>query len=199
MINYLIYKYKFFWILSILLLGNASYAAEWVLLPERSAISYLSTKLPVQGASLIFESNLFRDFSGTIDDSDFKLMIDLKSLDTRIPIRDERIAEHVFLTSQYPEAVVTASLEDLDQLELLLAKRVSAQLAMRGKTNSVTAELILNRGDKDTLIIQTSTPVLVDARAYGMLEGFGELEKLAGLSYIPTTIPVSLYLVFMKS
>ena len=198
MINYLIYRYKFFWILSILFLANACYAAEWVLLPERSAISYLSTKLPAEGASLIFEPNLFRKFSGTIDGSDFKLVIDLKSLDTKIPIRDERIAEHVFLTKQYPEAVVTASLADLDQIDLLLAKRVTAQLAMRAKVNSVTAELILTRADKDTLIIQTRTPVLVDARAYGMLEGFGELEKIAGLSYIPTTIPVSLYLVFIK-
>jgi hypothetical protein len=40
--------------------------------------------------------------------------------------------------------------------------------------------------------------VLVDAAEYGLDGGILELTKLAGLMYIPTTVPVSFSLVFEK-
>lgn len=191
-------KRKFLLILLISLIGSLANATEWNLVLERSTISYLSTKLPVEDGSLIFEPNLFRKFSGVIDGSEVNLTIELNSLDTKIPIRDERIAEHVFLSKQFPQALITASVVDLDKMDKSIAKRVAAQLTLRGKTHSVNADLIIDRMDESTLAVQTSTPILIDTKAYGMLEGFGKLEEIAGLFYIPTTIPVSLHLVFAK-
>ncbi|MBC6414618.1 MAG: YceI family protein [Chromatiales bacterium] len=172
-----------------------AYAADWQLDSERSAITYLSSKQATIDTSMIFESNLFHKFSASIKDSQLELTIDLSSLDTKVAIRDERVAEHVFLTQQYPYAVVTATIDDIEQITYQRLQ-TTAMLAMRGQSHSVQAELIIERINPDTLRIQTVTPVLVDANAYGMLEGFAKLKALVGLMQIPTVIPVSLHLVF---
>ena len=180
---------------SITLLCLPAYASNWQLNQERSAISYLSSKQASPETAMIFESNLFHEFSGNIKNSQIELVIELNSLDTKVPIRDERIAEHVFLSKQYPQATITATIENLEQITYQ-RKQMTALLTMRGQSHNVQAEVIIERSSPDTLHIQTVTPVLVDANAYGMLEGFAKLKELVGLMQIPTTIPVSLYLVF---
>ena len=170
-------------------------AADWQLNRERSSISYLSSKQATVETPLMFESNLFREFSGTIDGTQVELVVELDSLDTKVPIRDERVAEHVFLSKQYPQAIVSATVDDIEQLSYE-SKQISATLTMRGQSRDLQAEVIIERSDPKTLRIQTTTPVLVDANAYGMLDGFATLKQLVGLMQIPTTIPVSLNLVF---
>ena len=172
-----------------------AYAADWQLNKERSAINYLSSKQATAETPLIFENNLFREFSGTIDGSHAELVIELNSLDTKIPIRDERIAEHVFLSKQYPQAIISATIDGIEQLNYA-RQQIEATLGLRGKTQDLQAEVIIERINPQTLQIQTVTPILIDADAYGMLEGFAKLKELAGLMQIPTTIPVSLHLVF---
>ena len=170
-------------------------AADWQLNSERSAISYLSSKQATVETPLMFESNLFREFSGTINGTQVELVVELDSLDTKVPIRNERVAEHVFLSKQYPQATVSATVDDIGQLSYA-RKQISATLTMRGQSRDLQAEVIIERSDPQTLRIQTTTPVLVDANAYGMLDGFSTLKQLVGLMQIPTTIPVSLHLVF---
>ena len=170
-------------------------AADWQLNSERSAISYLSSKQATVETPLMFESNLFREFSGTINGTQVELVVELDSLDTKVPIRNERVAEHVFLSKQYPQATVSATVDDIEQLSYA-RKQISATLTMRGQSRDLQAEVIIERSDPQTLRIQTTTPVLVDANAYGMLDGFATLKQLVGLMQIPTTIPVSLNLVF---
>ena len=182
-------------IYSLVLFCLPAYAADWQLNPERSAISYLSSKQATAETPLMFESNLFHEFSGTIDGAQVELVVELDSLDTKVPIRDERVAEHVFLSKQYPQATVSATVDDIEQLSYA-RKQISATLTMRGQSRDLQAEVIIERSDPKTLRIQTTTPVLVDANAYGMLDGFAILKQLVGLMQIPTTIPVSLHLVF---
>ena len=178
-----------------LLFCLSAYAADWQLKQERSAISYLSSKQATAETPLIFESNLFHKFSGTIKGSQVEILIDLNSLDTKVPIRDERIAEHVFLSKQYPQATVSTTIDDIEKLSYE-RKQVTATLTMRGQSHDLQAEVIIERSNLETLQIQTTTPILVDANTYGMLEGFAKLKELVGLMQIPTTIPVSLHLVF---
>jgi len=171
------------------------FASDWQLNRERSAITYLSSKQATLDTAMLFESNLFGEFSGSIDGSKVQLFIELDSLDTRVPIRDERVAEHVFLSKQYPQAVVAAEIADLAELDYV-RRAVAATLTMRGQTHPLQADVIIERSDPNTLRIQTATPVLVDANAYGMFDGFATLKELVGLMQIPMTIPVSLNLVF---
>ena len=182
-------------IYSLILLCLPAHAADWQLNRERSAISYLSSKQATADTPLMFESNLFREFSGTIDGSQVELVVELDSLDTKVPIRDERVAEHVFLSKQYPQATVSATVDGIEQLSYE-RKQISATLTMRGQSRNLQAEVIIERSDPQTLRMQTTTPVLVNANAYGMLEGFTILKQLVGLMQIPMTIPVSFHLVF---
>ena len=182
-------------IYSLILLCLPAHAADWQLNRELSAISYLSSKQATADTPLMFESNLFREFSGTIDGSQVELVVELDSLDTKVPIRDERVAEHVFLSKQYPQATVSATVDGIEQLSYE-RKQISATLTMRGQSRNLQAEVIIERSDPQTLRMQTTTPVLVNANAYGMLEGFTILKQLVGLMQIPMTIPVSFHLVF---
>ena len=182
-------------IYSLILFCLPAHAADWQLNRERSAISYLSSKQATADTPLMFESNLFREFSGTIDGSQVELVVELDSLDTKVPIRDERVAEHVFLSKQYPQATVSATVDGIEQLSYE-RKQISATLTMRGQSRNLQAEVIIERSDPKTLRMQTTTPVLVNANAYGMLEGFAILKQLVGLMQIPMTIPVSFHLVF---
>ena len=182
-------------IYSLILFCLPAHAADWQLNRERSAISYLSSKQATADTPLMFESNLFREFSGTIDGSQVELVVELDSLDTKVPIRDKRVAEHVFLSKQYPQATVSATVDGIEQLSYE-RKQISATLTMRGQSRNLQAEVIIERSDPKTLRMQTTTPVLVNANAYGMLEGFTILKQLVGLMQIPMTIPVSFHLVF---
>ncbi len=182
-------------IYSLILFCLPADAADWQLNRERSAISYLSSKQATVETPMMFESNLFREFSGTIDGAQVELVVELDSLDTKVPIRDERVAEHVFLTKQYPQATVSATIDGIEQISYE-RKQIAATLTMRGQSHGVQAEVIIERSDPRTLRIQTTTPVLVNANAYGMLDGFATLKQLVGLMQIPMTIPVSLHLVF---
>ena len=187
-----------------LILSCAAAGAGWTLDPERSSVTYLSSKMVAESYAAIFEPNRFHRFSGVIgDDGEARVVIDLGSVDTGVEIRDERIREHVFMVARYPQATLSLSLPRAAQRGMAPGEtalhRLSATLAMRGQSHSLDARVRVTGLDRGALMVETVEPVLLDAKAYGMLEGFQTLKGLVGLFNIPTTIPVSLSAVFVRS
>ena len=94
-----------------LILLCAPAGAGWTLDPERSSVTYLSSKMAAESYAAIFEPNRFRRFSGGIgDDGEARVVIDLGSVDTGVERRDERVKEHVFMVAKHPQATVSLSL-----------------------------------------------------------------------------------------
>ena len=181
-----------------LLVLPASGTAGWSADQDRSSVTYLSTKMTASFQT-VFERNHFKRFSAAIDDAgEATLIIELNSVHTGVLIRDERIREHVFDTGNHPQATVKLPVGDLAKYYPPgYTQMVNAKLAMRGAVQKVEGEVsIVYNGDD--LMVQTTEPVLVNAVDYGMLDGFGKLKELVGLFNIPTTIPVSFKLVFVK-
>ncbi len=173
--------------------------ADWVVARDDSAITYLSTKM-TGGFATVFEHNHFKSFSGSISDTgEVTLDIDLNSVDTGVVIRDERVMEHVFDAGKHPQAQVRLTAKDALEKHYPHGhvQTVEAALTMRGVTRQVKGEVSITRAG-DSLLVQTTAPILVNAADYGMLEGFEILKELVKLFNIPTTIPVSLRLVFVK-
>ncbi len=174
-------------------------AADWTVARDRSEITYLSSKM-TGGFSTIFENNRFTNFSGDIsDDGEVVLNIDVNSVDTGVAIRNERVIEHVFDAAKHPQATVTLSVGDatVKRYPPGYTRTVEASLTMRGVSRRVTGEVSVTQAN-DGLLVQTTSPILVNAVDYGMLDGFETLKDLVKLFNIPTTIPVSFKLVFVR-
>ena len=172
-------------------------AAKWVVVPERSEITYLSSKM-TGNFSTVFENNRFTVFSGSISNAgEVKLEVDLNSVDTRVAIRDERVREHVFDVKNHPRATIGLSVGTVGDKPYPpgYTQKVEASLTMRGVTGRVGGEVSVVRTG-DGLLVQTVSPILVNAADYGMTEGFETLKDLVKLFNVPTTIPVSLKLFF---
>lgn len=178
-------------------------AADWQLDGESSSLQYLSSKLVRDSFAAIFESNTFTKISGEISDNLLVLIVDTASVNTRISIRDTRVAEHVFQTGRYPVATVAAAIDQrlIESMTVgtVYTRDVQAKLTLRDITHNVSGKVTVVRTQADHLLVQTIEPVLVDATQYAMTEGFVTLQKIAKLFNIPTMIPVSFSLRFVRS
>lgn len=173
--------------------------AEWRLVSDRSQISYTTTKIFPGAAKSAAENNRFARLDGRVgDDGTAEVLISLDSVATNIAIRDERMRKLVFETERYPAAEVTSqvpiatlSSPGLHQIDLTL------QLNLHGAEKALTVPVSVV-GSGDWLTVSSVSPVLVQAEDFGLASGVQELTKIAGLMYIPTTVPVSFNLVFQK-
>lgn len=189
--------------LLLMLLPALTAAADvWKLDGEHSSLSYLSSKMLLGSFSTVFEQNHFRKISAEIQDDSTRLLIDTASVETGVPIRDERVMQHVFESTKYPNAVVEVKLGKnfVDGLAVgaVEVREVRADLRIKELSHPVAAKLSITRIDDDRLLLQTVEPILVDAVKYEMRDGFKVLAGLVELFRIPTTIPVSFKLVFVK-
>ena len=95
---------KYLLLLIVCLSTSAHVMAGWVVDPEGSYVGFASVK-----NDLIAENHSFTRITGTVEDSgQATILIALDSVETLIPIRNERLQAILFDTAQYPEATVTA-------------------------------------------------------------------------------------------
>ncbi|MEM9532852.1 MAG: YceI family protein [Pseudomonadota bacterium] len=176
-------------LLPILLLGPVSVglAATWEVDTQRSSLSFVSTKNVD-----IAEAHQFRAVTGTLDaDGKFALVIDLKSVDTKIPIRDDRIAEHVFAGAEQATvsgAVDPAVLGDIGIGESALVD-LKGELSFLGKTTPILARTEVS-ASAGRLQAVTREPVLLNMRVLGAGTGIEKLREIAGLTSISMAVPV---------
>lgn len=164
--------------------------AGWTLDPERSAVTYVSIK-----SKDIPENNSFREMRGQIDDEGqavVTLMLD--SVETLIPIRNERMREMLFDTANYKEAELKARIDPktLESLVVGQVQRIAAEghLSLHGQTQTLTLSMMVGRLDADTLMVATAEPLLVEASKFGLSAGVEKLREIAGLPGISGAVPV---------
>jgi polyisoprenoid-binding protein YceI len=182
------------------LLGLASTAnAAWTLLPGQSHVVYTSTKVMSNLTASKAENNYFKTLSGSLSDQgDAEVDIDLNSVATNVDIRDQRMRNIVFQTDKNPDAVIKAQVPvaqiaepGVHQIDLSLT------LDLKGMTKTYSVPvMVTNTGNR--LVVSSLQPVLLSAADFGLDSGLAELTKLAGLMYIPTTVPVTFNLVFQQ-
>lgn len=176
--------------------------AAWNIDRERSQISYLSSKLVVQSYQSIVENNFFASFSGSVSaDGKLQLVIDADSVKTGVEIRDQRVHLHAFDSKNHPQIILTAALNrNLDAIKVgeIQVHELSGTLMMRGVSNPVSAQVVVVRATDNSLLVQTLSPVVINAADYKMAEAFEQLKGMVGLFNIPQLIPVSVQLVLTK-
>ena len=175
---------------------NLSAQANWYLDGESSRLSFITThnaNVSIIHRFLVLHGKVERNGRA-------QLRIEMDSVNSAVPVRDERMRDVLFDFKHFPEAQVTTHIDlqpinDLAngaQLELHLPVTVS----LRGKQHTYEAQLLATRLDERRFQVVTLEPLMLQAEDFGLQPELETLRKLAGLSAISFSVPVGAVLIF---
>ena len=173
-------------------------AAGWQLDAANSSIGFATVKNEVVG-----EGHRFGQLSGSIDAKGVAhLKVDLGSVDTGIPIRDERMRDLLFEVARFPTAEVstTVPLAEIEPLAVGASMEVPLELTLKlhGAETTLAATMRVRRLDARHVLVTTVKPVVLSAADVGLGEGVERLRAIAGLQSISPAVPVSVVLAFER-
>ncbi|MGF6089562.1 YceI family protein [Pseudomonas sp. 18173] len=184
--------------LAFLLLAGAALSAraDWYLDGESSRLSFVSTK-----NANVSEVQRFLVLHGKVDPEGLaQVEVELESINSGIPLRDERMRKELFQIDRFPDALITTKIDprpinDLApgaQLELRLPLTVD----LHGKQHQYQAQLLATRLDDRRFQVVTLEPLVINAEDFDLAPGLEALRKMAGLSAISLSVPVGAVLIF---
>lgn len=190
-------KTKQLTILAILFVALPSSAA-WTLDNGASQISFVSVKAADAG-----EAHRFTQVSGMVSaDGNASVEIQLASVDTMIPVRDERMREMLFETDLFPTAMLSTKLDSamLGSIPPGDSKDVTADITLNlhGQTVVLTADMQVARLGNHRLMVSSRKPVIVNAASVDLVDGIEALREVANLPSISKAVPVSFVLTFVE-
>ena len=189
------YKRLIFSLISLALIIPSAAQAAWLLNGDASSVGFVSVK---NGA--VVESHQFKNLSGVISDTgEARLTIDLDSVATMIPIRNERMRALLFNTTEFPAAFVSIDLE-MDKYNNLdfgdsLSETLKVDLTISGQTAAVSVPVSITKS-ANKVIVSSIKPVVISAGNWGLMPGIEALRAIAGLTSITPAVPVSFALIF---
>ena len=184
--------------LAFLLLTGAALSAraDWYLDGESSRLSFVSTK-----NANVSEVQRFLVLHGKVDPQGLaQVEVELESINSGIPLRDERMRKELFQIERFPDALISTKIDlrpinDLApgaQLEL----RLPLMVDLHGKQHTYNAELLATRLDDRRFQVVTLEPLVINAEDFDLAPGLETLRKMAGLSAISLSVPVGAVLIF---
>ncbi|RUO40900.1 YceI family protein [Pseudidiomarina aestuarii] len=167
-----------------------AHADTWQIDADSSVLNFVSVK-----NETVAETHRFTELSGAVTDGNLEVSIPVASIDTQIPIRNERMLKHIFASEEYSTITVTSEL-DMSSVDAIpagstLPLTVDLDVFLAGTTGTVEANLQVTRLDADELLVTTTSPVLISANAFKFSEGVEQLRTIAGLKSIDLVIPVT--------
>ena len=170
--------------------------ADWYLDNESSRLSFVTTK-----NTEIAEVQRFLVLHGKVDAKGAaRLEVELDSINSGIPLRDERMRKELFEIKTFPEAQISAqiNLQPINDLasDAQLELRLPLSVTLHGKTQTYSAELLATRLDERRFQVVTLEPVVLHAEDFDLAPGVATLRKAAGLKSISLSVPVGAVLIF---
>ena len=170
--------------------------SDWELDNDDSHLNFVSFK-----AIDFAEKHSFKEISGSIDkNGKANLGINLESLETLIPIRNERMRNLLFETQIFPTAKFYLQV-DLDKyLNLSIGdfrnKEVKGRLLLKNKDIETRVKFKVTRLAKDIFVVSSTEPLILNIENLGLTEGVESLRVVAGLPSISKSVPVSFFIKF---
>jgi hypothetical protein len=170
--------------------------AAWQLDGESSRLTFVTTKV-----TNVAEVNRFRSLRGSVgDDGKVQLQVPLETVDSGIPLRDERLRKQLFEVEKFASAQIGAQLDIAPLLTLAAGAQMELRLpltvTLHGQSQSYSSELLVTRLDDRHFQVVTLAPLLLNAEDFGLAAGIEALRQLAGLKTISLAVPVSAVLIF---
>lgn len=175
-----------------------SAAADWSVNSAQSSLNFVSVKNDV-----VAETHSFKELTGKLTETgEFAVSIPAMSIDTMIPIRNERILEHVLAAKQYAtinakgkvDSKVLTGLKTGDSLVVDQA----LDLTLLTKTQSLMAKVKVTKVSDSQLVVTTVAPIMLDVNKFQLNAGVEKLRELAGLKAISPMVPTTFSLVLVK-
>lgn len=175
--------------------ANSAFAG-WKLDEQASKLNFLSTK-----KAQIIEQHSFKKVAGKVaDNGQVNLQIDLASVETNIPIRNERMQKYLFETDKFANATISAKVDSGVLAALAVGElktlELAAELDLHGNKQKLTVPVTVVKGNQGQLYVNSVGSVVINAADFALVEGINKLQELAGLPSITYAVPVSFNLVF---
>ncbi|HBW83674.1 MAG TPA: YceI family protein [Gammaproteobacteria bacterium] len=181
--------------LSGLSIFSAAASAQWTLNNEASTLSFVTVK-----ADHVAEVHTFDELSGAIqEDGQVLIEIALASVNTLVPIRNERMQSMLFETDLFPRGSITAQINTDQLANMALGSSetmgVDFSLELHNQTQTYNATVLVSR-QENGLMATTLKPIVVNAGSFDLVSGVESLREVAGLPSISRAVPVSFTVVF---
>lgn len=177
---------------------SCSAVADWSVNSAQSSLNFVSVKNEV-----VAETHSFKDLTGKLTETgEFSVAIPALSIDTAIPIRNQRILEHVLAAKQYATIQAKGKVDSklLTSLKTGDSVVVDQELALTllTKTQSLTAKVKVTKVSDKHLVVTTIAPVMLDVNKFELNTGVEKLRELAGLKAISPLVPTTFSLILTK-
>ena len=177
------------------LAASSTYAA-WRVDSAQSTLSFVTAKAGAPGIGGIEEVQAFKQVGGSVgNDGKLQFNVDLASVETNIPLRNDRLKELLFKVADFPQAVFTGAVDvhRFDALRVGASADVelTGQLTIAGQSKPLSANLRVVKLASNALLVGTRTPIVVNLKDYGLQDGVEALRSVMNLSVLASSAPVS--------
>ena len=172
--------------------------AEWSLDASASSFYYVTSK-----NAAVAEVNTIAGLQGGISDQGAAtLVLDLGTVDTAVPIRNERMRDLVFQVADFPSAIVSIQV-DADELTTMptgmpIIGSYNATVSLHGASQELAADLQLVKVSNTTLLVSLARPLIVNAASFGLQDGVEQLRTIAGLTSINPNVIIDFSLLYRQ-
>ena len=172
-------------------------AANWQLDNSQSSLHFVSVKNDV-----VAETHQFKQLSGNWDGNNAVISIAVNSLETNIPIRNERIWQYVLQAEKFAAISVKATLAEAETAKLAIGQSKVITLPLNvtigAETSGLSAMVRLTKLSDTTIAASSETPLMLNTNSYKLTTGVAKLQELAGLKRIDPLLPVSFSVQFTQ-
>ena len=186
-------------ILIVFVLVSPACLADWRLDSNNSHLSFISIK-----NGLVAEAHRFDSLSGGVTrEGRVTVNIDLLSLETNIPIRNDRMKSLLFEVDSYATATAKALVEISEYANLAPSQSVISKIGMsfdlHGVSQSIYPVVKVIRVDQKIWQVMSIEPLVLNAATHNLMEGIEALRAIAGLKEITPVVPITFSLQFSKN
>ena len=171
--------------------------SEWVVDTKNSHVGFASVK-----NKTIAENHRLSGLTGSVgSDGKALVIIDLATVETLVPIRNERIREILFDVANFPSATIKTKL-DMDQINSISSGETEGlriPLSIGLKSIKISKSVMVNvvRSGENIYDVASADPIMIRASDFSLLDGVKTLKEMAGLQSIEPVVPVTFNLRFV--
>lgn len=177
------------------LVFSASALADLRLDSANGQVNFISVK-----NEHIAETHSFDEFTGALSTSGaLSIEISLSSVNTLIPIRNERMQKMLFDVANFSKATFNAQV-DPKLLSLKAGEQVNTsidgELTISGKSVPTSFDVQLTGLGNGAISASTNKPTVLSTSSFGLDGGVTALQEIAMLNSISKTVPLTFSVVF---
>lgn len=178
-----------------LLLAALPAMADWQLTTpsEVSFVTFKNTHLA--------EHHRFNRLSGQVNaQGEASINIDLASIDSRIPVRDERMQNLLFNVSEFANARISATLpQSILSSQQPTQFELQGHLELHGESEAFKVPVLVTPSLNGQVVVSSLAPVMIHADGFALTAGIRQLRDIAKLDSIAEVVPVHFTLNFSNA